>query len=330
MKRAFLLLCLALSTAAGTAQELKTTLQATDSGKFLFESYRATTWWNMANQKLPRSGKVPVPAELFLPDAADQPVPAMIILHGTAGVQDNSYQMAKELNRIGVAALVLDSFTPRGVKDVAKDQSKVLAISMVADAYAALSVLATHPKINAEKIGVTGFSKGGSVAYYSLHASSRKLLAAGGDRFALHIGFYPGCVNTFERMDSTGAPLILLLGGADNYTGAAPCQTIAEQFKRDGADVTTIVYDGAHHAWDISAAPRNSTWDVSYVHCRLEHRQDGSVIDLTSGESLDSVEKSVKAMHSCGKSGITFGRNDAAYRNSMADFKAAIQRHLSP
>src|SRR5215471_10110929 len=54
-------------------------------------------------------------AELRLPRAAAESFPAVILIHGSGGISASTERWAQELNAVGVAALILDSFTGRGI-----------------------------------------------------------------------------------------------------------------------------------------------------------------------------------------------------------------------
>src|SRR5882757_5480411 len=55
-------------------------------------------------------------AQLYLP--AKTPAPAVALFHGCGGVGANNTRMAELLKSWGYVALVVDSFTSRGLKDV--------------------------------------------------------------------------------------------------------------------------------------------------------------------------------------------------------------------
>ena len=61
-------------------------------------------------------GAFDLPAQLFLP--AKTPAPAVAIFHGCGGVGVNNTRMAELLKGWGYAALVVDSFSSRGLRDV--------------------------------------------------------------------------------------------------------------------------------------------------------------------------------------------------------------------
>jgi dienelactone hydrolase len=85
----------------------------------------------------------------------------------------------------------LDSFTGRGIAFTAEEQSQLSSLAMIGDAYRALELLATHPRIDPARIAVMGFSKGGAVALYSALTRFQRLHGPAGARFAHHIAFYP-------------------------------------------------------------------------------------------------------------------------------------------
>ena len=93
----------------------------------------------------------------------------MVVAHGSAGVSDaREMRWAKDLVAMGMAAFVVDSFTPRNVRQTATDQGRLSTAANVADALAALRLIATHPRIDPDRIGIIGFSKGGQVALYGM------------------------------------------------------------------------------------------------------------------------------------------------------------------
>ena len=94
---------------------------------------------------IPRTHKgkpVTIKGDLMLP-AGTAKVPAMIVHHGSGGISDRrgNGAMRASSSSSGVAALVLDSFTGRGVTSTVSNQSAVTNTDMLEDAFAALSRL---------------------------------------------------------------------------------------------------------------------------------------------------------------------------------------------
>jgi dienelactone hydrolase len=73
----------------------------------------------------------------------------------------------------------------------------------VAGALAALRLLATHPSIDPSRIGVIGFSRGGSAAINSALEPIRHAIINEDLRFAAHVALYPGCAVPFVSRIST-------------------------------------------------------------------------------------------------------------------------------
>ena len=102
-----------------------------------------------------------VTATLHLPPPDGRPAPCMVILTSSAGVQRHrEHYYAQALNDAGAAALIVDSFTGRGVRRTVADQTLVSGAQMEGDAFAALALLRGDSRIDPGRIGVMGVSKG--------------------------------------------------------------------------------------------------------------------------------------------------------------------------
>src|SRR5260370_21215070 len=84
--------------------------------------------------------------ELRLPPGTAR-VPAVILVHGSAGVGANVDRWARELNGIRVAPFLLDCFTGRGIVQTVTDPSQLRNLFLIVDAYPALELLSDHPRI---------------------------------------------------------------------------------------------------------------------------------------------------------------------------------------
>jgi dienelactone hydrolase len=306
------------------------TLDRFDRGAFSFESYEGLTWADILQQRLARKPKVRIPAELLWPAGASGRRPVMIIMHGSGGLrQEREYRYARELNKEGIAAVVLDSFSPRGVATTGGQQERVTTSTMVGDVYALLNLLQTHPQVDVDRIGLMGFSKGGSVTVFALDEQVRSALAVGGARFAVGVAFYPGCVTQLKRPKPTGAPLFMLLGEQDSYTPAVQCERQAASIRAAGGTVTVLKYAGAHHGWDSPSPLQFTRFDYSYGNCASEVDESGAVTDLRTGRRLDSPDAIRAAIEACGTRGVWVGANADAARQSLADLKTILKQTLA-
>ena len=138
---------------------------------------------------------------LFLPPGTDK-VPAVVLVHGSGGVYNALLDFwPKQFNAAGIAVFTLDMFGPRGVQSTAEDQSQVPFAADTADAFAALKLLATHPRIDAKYIAIMGFSRGGIAA---LRADVERIIASqklpDGLRYTAVIPTYPGACAGLYRL----------------------------------------------------------------------------------------------------------------------------------
>src|SRR5262245_65088958 len=122
-------------------------------------------------------------------------MPAVVLLHGSGGVGPGPELWAKHFNEMGLASFVLDSFSARGIVSTSADQALLGRLNMILDAYRSFEMLAAHPRIDATRLAVIGFSRGGQSALYS---SMRRFQEMWSPRavFALHIPLYASCSAT--------------------------------------------------------------------------------------------------------------------------------------
>ena len=140
-----------------------------------------------------------IAAELRLPSTAAARVPAVILLHGSGGANTRDDRWSRDLNDLGVATLLVDSFTGRGIVSTVADQSQLSELSVIIDAYRALDLLAKHPRIDATRIGLLGGSRGAMSALYASIKRFRRMYAPAGADFAVYMSFYPPCIQNLHR-----------------------------------------------------------------------------------------------------------------------------------
>ena len=204
---------------------------------------------------------------------------------------------------------------------------------MLDDAIAALKALANHPRIDGKRVGIVGFSKGGTVALLAAHERRAARALPPDLRFALHVPFYPSCSTQHYKPKSTGAPIYLLLGGADTYVGTAPCQEYAAALKAEGARVEVTVYPGAPHGFDGGSA-YNVAKGENFSKCIFAEQPDGTWKERISGATtMDAKgqrnDASLKqALVACRTLGVSGGPNAAAKAKAMADLRGYVRQHL--
>lgn len=202
-RRLLLALAAAVLPMLSPAGSLKD-LSAGQTGRFEYESITPPNRHLYARQLLAGTTVATIPAELLMPKSIpkDTKVPAVVLSHGSGGVESNLYDVwAKELNAAGYAVLIADSYKPRGVVETNSNQELVPYPAHVADTMNALRMLVTHPQIDAARIFNIGFSRGGSTAFDTAWPTWSDPVNTSTVKFAGHVVFYPGNCNIRYRSD---------------------------------------------------------------------------------------------------------------------------------
>jgi len=93
-----------------------------------------------------------------------------------------------------------------------------------------------------------GWSHGGSTTLAAWAVAPPGAISAA-------IAFYPGCLGAPEP-GGRAAPMLMLLGGDDDWTAPQPCEALAARH----AEVTRHTYPGARHGFDGLAGAVRSRW----------------------------------------------------------------------
>lgn len=267
-----------------------------------------------------------VEATLYLPKKARFPISAVVIVPSSSGVEDErEIYYAKELAKVGIAALVVDSFTARDLTDSLYDQSVIDSWDIENDAIAALQELAADGRFKPDRIAIMGVSKGGTAAMNTALAVRRYWMGVEDVSFAAHIAISPDCTWTNRRVDTTGAPMLFMLAELDDQTPAQPCIAQVERIKATGNKrVEAKVYAGAHHAWEeLGQRPEQDPKVENYSQCRVWIEDDGRMISADTGEAVPEDDWHDWAKKNCMTLGATCcGGNretrDAATRDIIA------------
>jgi dienelactone hydrolase len=197
-----------------------------------------------------------VPAKFSLPQG--ELLPAVVIVHGSAGPDSRGIFHTEYLVANGFAVLELDMWAARGIS--AFNQRPRTTLDTMPDVWGAWSYLSAHPKINKDKIAIMGFSWGGVNAVTTAFGKKPKdppptLSTA---KFAAHVAFYPVCdiwvrngiaSRVVDQTNPTGAPIQIHNGTRDDYdTTPDVCQSLKTAHPQMPLEI--FMYEGAHHGFD--------------------------------------------------------------------------------
>jgi dienelactone hydrolase len=265
-----------------------------------------------------------IAAELRLPFVAAARMPAVVMLHGDAGAVSNQIAWSDELNALGIAVFMVDSFSGRGAvasgASFATMPESVTSTSRVIDAERALAFLARHPRIDPGRIAVMGFSSGGRTALVAAQTRFASAFGAAGVGFAAYIALYPDC-NLRYLGDTTSepGPQRIFIGDADVLTAADACVRLVDRLRRAGQDAAITTYPGAHHAFDAVATTTLIRLPevLTAARCNFEEVAGGKIVNVETGHELDDQDR-------CIGKGLIAGYDAAADAATKAAVKALL------
>ena len=209
------------------------------------------------------AGNAPLVLTALWFPVATSPAPAVALFHGCGGAFDRRGQLSRRMreyaalfNRAGYHVLIVDSLTPRYETELCTQRvgrRRVTQSNRRLDALGAVAYLAERADVDAKKIGLVGWSNGGSTVLAATNMRHRDVAAAQVQP-AFAVAFYPGCEADLKRGYEAAAPLLMLVGQSDDWTPPGPCRALARE--ASGAKPEIEGYAGAYHGFDSDAPVR--------------------------------------------------------------------------
>lgn len=195
------------------------------------------------------SGQVRVPKH-----NANEKIPAVIIVHGSGGIDSRGRFYAEALNKSGIATLEIDLWAPRGLLNGTFSRPRSVSATLP-DAYGALKFLAAQAAIDPNRIGIMGFSWGGVVSMLTATNPYSDQYDTGGIKFAAHVAQYPVCwvynrVPGYAFNDFTGSPVLIQTGELDDYDNPNTCSNLLQSQPSTASFISLNVFPKMTHAWD--------------------------------------------------------------------------------
>lgn len=189
---------------------------------------------------LEKTPEINIECELFLPEG-EGPFGCVIALHGSIGWASHHQDHVNGWLDAGLAVCKVNSFTSRSIDSTVDDQLSVTHAMMLVDAFRTRSLLEQDSRIG--KIGIAGWSLGGTVALYSAWSPIIEIL---GTPFDAHLPFYPAAHLRPDIQNWSNAPIFILHGDADDWTPLHFVEGLMPQLP----NVTLHAYPGAQHSFD--------------------------------------------------------------------------------
>jgi dienelactone hydrolase len=260
--------------------------------------------------------------ELTLPEATGV-VSAVVLMHGCSGLPTRSVTVwQSRLVSWGYATFSIDSFRGRGLRGVCGNALRMTGAERIPDAYGALKLLARHPRIDADRVALMGFSHGGIATLGSASVWARRRYAPpNGPAFRVFVPFYPYCNAIVPEMaEGVAAPVRIQIGELDDWTPARSCVELGALARSLGYDVQVTVYEGARHSFDAEGLP-------PAIYLRDVDNAADCTPRLASmmGPILNLFE-----LIRCMKKGATVGHDPAAAERARDAVREDLGRLLAP
>jgi len=276
----------------------------------------------------------PVFGFLLLPEhSIGEPMPCVIAVHGSLNWRGHHHEHIVGWLEAGFAVFRVHSFDARLIGSTVEDQMSVTYAMMLTDVYQALKMLGTHPAIDSARIGIAGWSLGGTVALYSAWEPLAEALAPCAERFAAHLSFYPAAHLRMEDQRWSQSPVLVLHGDQDDWVPVSLVEGLIDDVEPHGANITLHVYEGAQHAFDsiepTSFDPKAIGLDGQRT-VRIDMQGDMSV-EVMPGVviPLNEPEERLAAFAAVPKLGVHKGGQWAARRHALDCSGAFFQKNLS-
>jgi len=212
-------------------------------------------------------------------------LPVVILIHGSGGMGPNVESWARDLNAMGISTFALDGFTGRGLTSVNTDQALLGRLAFTLDAYRVLDMLAKHPRVDATRIVLMGFSRGGQGVLFASLKRFHQMWNKSGAEFAAYIPFYPDCSTTYVSDTEVDRPIRIFHGTPDDYNPVASCKRYVERLRAAGRDVQLTEYPNAQHGFDNplgTPAPLTAKGAQTVRNCKIAEEPKGVLINAAS------------------------------------------------
>ena len=217
-----------------------------------------------------------ISGELTLPPG-DGPFPAVIFYHGNFHPEKLAPwfdELVPQLVKADIATFVLDSFTGRKITSTAFNEARLSRAARLVDIFQALNMLARFDEIDEERIGISGYSAGGTAAMLAADLRVNETSLARGRSFGAHLMVYPGCQTQFRNHELTGVPMLYLVAKDDDYSPAEYCEDYVESVVSQGFNVKIEKYAGNRHGWITDYGFSNCEDCMTFKECGLTYIED--------------------------------------------------------
>jgi dienelactone hydrolase len=223
-------------------------------------------------------------------------LPVVIFAAGSGGFGVSTDIWDRQFEEMGISTFAMDSFAGRGITSTAADQSQLGRLNMILDIYRSIGALASHPRVDPERIAVMGFSRGGQAALYASLKRFQRLWNPGGIEPAAYVALYPPCVTHYVAdTDVSDHPIRMFHGISDDYVEIGPCRDYLARLKGNAKDIEMVEFADTWHGYDSALLPAAPFFaaNAQVTHCVLKEGPVGVIINAETQEPFSYGDRCV-------------------------------------
>lgn len=220
--------CLLVAFTIQTSSTKAKSLADGETGYVYYESY---------------ASDVTLEGKVELPDDPKGKLPAIILVHGSAGIGYREATWGEFFRDNGYVTMVINMFGPRSFRPMSGKN-----VGSYDDVFDAFNVLKTHPNVDPDQISVMGWSFGGGITVGAMSHTKKR---GKGHVLKSAVGFYPVCgLRSLPRQGNKDMEFLLVIGTKDTYSREWQCKHVVDEGLERGRRARLIVYQGAYHGFD--------------------------------------------------------------------------------
>ena len=192
--------------------------------------------------------------KLFLPPKARSAVPCVLVVPGSLGIAPAHVRHAENLTRLGIAAFILDPFGPRNVTSTIANQTQYSFAASAYDVLATLRTLQGDPRLDAQRIGAQGHSRGGSAVLTAATKRFASPVLRDAPPLRAVLAAYPWSGHQFLDPSVGPTRVQVLMGDRDEWCSLQQVQGHVQALRLAGGDARLEIFIGAAHSFDRGTA----------------------------------------------------------------------------
>lgn len=173
----------------------------------------------------------------------------VVLMPSTGNIGPIDMLHAESLASNGIIAFIVDPYYSGNKVGGLTNPMESLLENELMVAFAARHLLSTHPHVDSSKIGIGGFSRGGTSADMASRQEIYQTLAHDKKPFAFHYAYYPSIIAQQIKLNVAG-PILYLTGSKDEFVDVESMRAYCKRLGDAGVKADMIIYKNSYHSFD--------------------------------------------------------------------------------